>query len=242
MYNVDTGRVETVEFLRLNTINSYNEEMGNVDVADQLRGSYRCDIGVRNREWWWSLWFWALGVMLVNSYIMYLKLHLIHGRQKKDLISHHDFRRAIAIYWINEEYSKRTRVSEGTIVIGWKCKKSQGSRGESSTVSTLTQDTITKKKKACAVTDSSLCPERGALKTRLNSALDHIPDEAKPNARCGLHRWLNVETQKAISYCIGCNVNLCHQCYRYVYKTHDIVACKLALTTKYYKMHKKHKN
>ena len=50
VYNVDTGQVELINFLRLNTINSYNEEMGNVDVADQLRGSYRCDIGVRNRK------------------------------------------------------------------------------------------------------------------------------------------------------------------------------------------------
>ena len=55
VYNVDTGQVELINFLRLNTIDLYNEEMGNVDVADQLRGSYRCDIGVRNRKWWWSI-------------------------------------------------------------------------------------------------------------------------------------------------------------------------------------------
>ena len=143
VYNVDTGKVELIKFLRLNTINSYNEEMGNVDVIDQLRGSYRCDTGVRNRKWWWSLWFWALGVMLVNSYIMYTKLHPSHGRQKKDLLSHHDFRRAIAMYWINEEYSRKTRVNEGTIVIGRKRKKSGGS----STISSLTQSTPTKKRK-----------------------------------------------------------------------------------------------
>ena len=104
VYNVDTGQVELINFLRLNTINFYNEDMGNVDVADQLRGIYRCDIGVSNRKWWWSIWFWVLGVMLVNSYIMYLKVHLNQGRKKKDLIIHHDFRRVIAIYWINEEY------------------------------------------------------------------------------------------------------------------------------------------
>ena len=88
-------------FLGLNTINLYNEEMGNVDVEDQLRSNYSYDIGVRNRQQWWSLWSWALGLMLVNSYIMYTKLHLSHGQQKKDLLSHYDFRRAIAIYWTN---------------------------------------------------------------------------------------------------------------------------------------------
>ena len=51
LYNVDTGQVELINFLRLNTIIPYNEDMGNVDVADQLRGSYCCDIGVRNRKW-----------------------------------------------------------------------------------------------------------------------------------------------------------------------------------------------
>ena len=88
-----------------------------MDIADQLRASYRCDIGVRNRKWWWSIWFWDLGVMLVNSNIMYLKVYLSHGRQKKDLLTHHDFRQAIAIYWINEEYSRRNAVKERPIVV-----------------------------------------------------------------------------------------------------------------------------
>ena len=81
VYNVDTGQVELINFLRLNTINLYNKDMGNVDVVDQLRGRYCCDIGVRNRKWWWLICFWDLGVMLVKSYIMYLKVHLSHGRQ-----------------------------------------------------------------------------------------------------------------------------------------------------------------
>ena len=45
--------------------------MGNVDVADQLRGNHRLDIGVPNRKWWWSMWFWVLSVMFVNAYIVY---------------------------------------------------------------------------------------------------------------------------------------------------------------------------
>jgi hypothetical protein len=36
----------------LNVIHKYNHTMGHVDVADQLRGSYRIDIYVRNRMWW----------------------------------------------------------------------------------------------------------------------------------------------------------------------------------------------
>ena len=34
VYNVDTNTQEYIKFLRLNQINKYNQEMGNVDVAD----------------------------------------------------------------------------------------------------------------------------------------------------------------------------------------------------------------
>ena len=37
VFNVDTGRTETMRFLRLNRIDTYNYEMGNVDIADQLQ-------------------------------------------------------------------------------------------------------------------------------------------------------------------------------------------------------------
>ena len=57
VYNVDTKRVELIQFLQLNQIDTYNFGMGNVDIADQLRGFYRVDIWLRNRKWWWSILF-----------------------------------------------------------------------------------------------------------------------------------------------------------------------------------------
>ena len=51
-FNVETGMVEKLRFLRMNTIHEYNNTMGGVDLADQLRGTYRIDKGVRNRKWW----------------------------------------------------------------------------------------------------------------------------------------------------------------------------------------------
>jgi len=47
VYNIDTERVEVLTFLIVYHITKYNAEMGNVDVADQLRGYYRCGIGVK---------------------------------------------------------------------------------------------------------------------------------------------------------------------------------------------------
>ena len=72
VYNVDTGKVEALKLLRLNQIEKYNNGMGDVDVADQLRGVYRLDRWVRNRKWWWSMMFCSMGVLLTNSYKLYL--------------------------------------------------------------------------------------------------------------------------------------------------------------------------
>ena len=46
---------------------------------------------------------WGLGVQLTNAYVMYKTLNLHEGRNKKYLISHHDFRKRIALCWINPE-------------------------------------------------------------------------------------------------------------------------------------------
>ncbi len=40
VFNVETGKMETLRFLRLNYINDYNYGMGHVDVSDQLRNNY----------------------------------------------------------------------------------------------------------------------------------------------------------------------------------------------------------
>ena len=36
VYNVDTGMIETMNFLRMNNIDHYNFSMGHVDLSDQL--------------------------------------------------------------------------------------------------------------------------------------------------------------------------------------------------------------
>ena len=83
VFNVDTDTVEELQFLRMAHIDTYNNEMGQVDIADQLRGSYRCDWWLRNRKWWWSLLFWVFGLLLTNTYITMCKIHLSHGVEKK---------------------------------------------------------------------------------------------------------------------------------------------------------------
>ena len=60
---------EDVKFLRMNFIHNYNFTMGHFNVSDQLRGSYCVDdCWVRDRdEWWWSMLFWGIGVLLTYA-------------------------------------------------------------------------------------------------------------------------------------------------------------------------------
>ena len=227
VYNVDSGEVEVLKFLRMSNINKYNKEMGNVDLADQLRGTYRLDKSVRNRKWWWSIMFWSIGVCLTNAYIMYVKVNMEeYGKKKSELMSHHDFRKAIALYWINpQEYESEIK-NKASFTLKRKCSSSTAS-----SVSSISMDSSIKKSKFVKtgihhVTDASLCPNNGSLKCRLDKNVDHIPMESPARARCRLHWWGGVETQSQVLSCPGCGVNLCSRCYRFFHTKPDIVSMR----------------
>jgi hypothetical protein len=114
VYNVDTQKTEYIRFLRLNVIHKYNHTMGHVDVADQLRGSYRIDIYVRNRKWWWAIMFWAFGTLLTNAYVVYIKVNIAEGVDRKQLLSHYEFRKQIALNWLDSSYEPTTNEIQKT--------------------------------------------------------------------------------------------------------------------------------
>ena len=94
LYCVETEHVEEVKFLCLNINDDYNHDMDNVDIADQLRNYYGFDHWMRKWKWWWSLLFWAFGVLLVNAYVCYHHCTISIG---KCPMSHYDFRKSIAL-------------------------------------------------------------------------------------------------------------------------------------------------
>ena len=77
--------------------------MGNVDIADQLRAFYRIDTWLQNRKWWWSILFWAIGVILTNSYLLYVKVCKEECVKKEEHITHYDFLKEVGSYWLNPE-------------------------------------------------------------------------------------------------------------------------------------------
>ena len=111
VFNVKMRKTETMRFLHLNQIDTYNYGIGNVDIADQLRLHYRMDHWLRNKKWWWSILFWALGVILTNSCILYTKICDEEEVPKKNCYTHYKFLREVGMYWMKPSYMKKGEAS-----------------------------------------------------------------------------------------------------------------------------------
>ena len=119
MYNVDTGTKGPLQFLLMCYINDYNHQMGDVDVADQLRNNNWFDHWLRNCKWWWSIMFWAIGVILVNAYIVYRRVNLEAGVNNSDLLLQHNFRKQLVMTWISPNIYWSTEM-DGPALSTWK--------------------------------------------------------------------------------------------------------------------------
>ena len=93
VFCVESDQVETLKFLRPSINNDYNYGMGGVDIADQLRHYYHFDHWMRKHKWWWSVFFWAIGVLLQDFF----------GTKKHKAISQYEFRKAITFALIDPE-------------------------------------------------------------------------------------------------------------------------------------------
>lgn len=229
VYNKITGIIEMMQFLRLNTIHDYNMNMGGVDLADQLRLQYQMDTWIRNRKWWWSIMFWSIGLILTNAYVVYVNASLVYfNKQRKDLISHHDFLKAIALHWISGS-------THQDAVAGSFLQYAQSVNTEVSLITNLSLPSA-KKLKGTRVNDAALDPKNGSLKHRLYSNLDHLPEESSSQRpRCALHRWsgggvdLAADVRANVVYCATCNINLCVKCYQTFHTISDIKRCKQSI-------------
>ena len=175
---------------------------------------------------------------------MYKTLNLQNGRKKTDLISHHDFRKCIALCWINpEEYSNESEsgtkcsfLSTNSDITrqGWRRKKQSDKAASVSSLSTYYNGVIqVKKSRACTVSDTSLLHSSSLSGTRLNTSLDHIDNIGKPYPRCALHKWLGYETEKDVHYCSSDNTNLCVCCNRFFHTVSNTISMRDSLKKQY---------
>jgi len=51
VFHIDTGVKEIFKFLRMGYIDVYNDDMGDVDIIDQLKNVYQLDHWLRQRKW-----------------------------------------------------------------------------------------------------------------------------------------------------------------------------------------------
>ena len=187
-------------FLRLGVNDSYNVNMNNVDVADQLRGSYRPDRWMRKMKWWWAMFFCGHGTLLVNVYVSYRRYMTHNGRTP---MSHYEFCKAIVLAKIcPQEYSAPKQRES----IPFQRGDHRGQRRSSSSVrslamcdamsaSTTRAVTATRAKKAktaSAYVTAVQVKDRSSVLhgKRLNPVLSHLPSPVvQVGDACTRCRW-----------------------------------------------------
>jgi len=241
----------TMGFYRLNLLDTYNYNMNNVDIADQLAGVYRWDHWMRKRKWWWAIMFWALQQKITNAFICYQKYMRLHCLKP---MSHYTFLEKVALVWLKEGTSffrnnkrKRKAVvlvhnedSAASEVQRTKnndiicIEASSLSRSVSSCKSTMTRSAVKRFKNAqnISITDEALEPFKGELKCRLDHAnVRHMPSKVVGKHKyCQLNFWATRKKKHSqLLKCDACGVNLCVDCYSVYHSEENLVGKKDAL-------------
>lgn len=226
VFNVDTERMETLKFLRLNVNDDYNNDMGHTDIADQLRNNYKFDHWFRNFKWWWSIFMWGFGVLLVNAYITYKKV-LIEAGHERYILSQYDFRRLVALEWVSSrEVSINQRKRENQMNaarieaiqkrhLPEESGDSGGRKKRRTNTPQSAESAGSGKQRAPKLTDLTI---QSTYAKRLNMFVEegHFPVE-KPGQRmkCALHKWAaNIEKRVNVYSCSCCKVALCVPCFK----------------------------
>ena len=53
---------------------------------------------------WLSIFFWAVSVILTNSYVLYTKMCDEDNVKKSDCYTRYDFLKEVGMYWMNSNY------------------------------------------------------------------------------------------------------------------------------------------
>lgn len=91
-------------------VKTYNQFMGGVDLADQLKGSYAIDIRSRYK-YYLRLIFDLVDTIVVNSYIIYNELHHSDGKS----LGHLEFRQQVVHGLLGNFCSRRRSHPTGRI-------------------------------------------------------------------------------------------------------------------------------
>jgi len=263
VFNVDTFKCETLRFLRLNINDSYNGDMGHVDVSDQLREVYKFNQWMRNYKWWWAIMQWGLGVLLVNSFVVY---KLVCEEQNQRPMTHYEFRKMIALSWIDkgevtiaERRRLRNREAWPTVntpqIRAVRQPLSTGGQKLSSTRRNTMTDSNNKKRRAFTppsaelvpkmgknnhLTDASVDSANGPFGKRLDRFVGHWPLKPDKRQYCALHRYcIKLDVRKDVVACSYCNINLCLDCFKLFHTLENLAERKAEIAKKMEELNEK---
>ena len=100
VWSKESNRMFEMPFLRLNIIHNYNIGMNAIDLSDQIINTYRWDIFMRKKKWWWSIMIWCLQILIANQYILYKKYMKMHDLKP---ISHFYFNQQVCMACIDPD-------------------------------------------------------------------------------------------------------------------------------------------
>lgn len=163
--------------------------MNSVDVADHMHQNYNFSHWLRNRKWWWALFMWGFGVMLVNSYQLYLTECLyIWCVPVKEIISQCKFRKQICLSWLK----KHNYHAQSSPQSGLRCNESTISVPclHNHKLNWRNKDENVQKAPMVSVTSIALWGELGIWldKSVQNLPLSNVKDLRKCHLVCSVHR------------------------------------------------------
>jgi hypothetical protein len=210
--------------------------MNNVDIADQLHGTYRLDHWMRKCKWWWSIWMWGLQVLLVNAYILYRSAHLLIWKtNKKKILSQYQFREDVVKAWMdgeNIENKSRWKRKLTEHQVSSSSSEADVSRGRTRSITSSMQSQESSViQRARKFTDVTLDATSGELKIQLDNDFHYpVPPGSNKYPPCSLCRWVlkdgnsrDTRTRGAsVTTCDWCNVSLCISCFKPFHTITDV--------------------
>ena len=212
-----SNKVVERAFLQLNVNDLHNKEIGDVGIADQIRGACRIGKWARKHEWWHAVFWRGFQVLIVDSCAR-CKSHMEeHGLKPA---SHCECQKSIARAFITDQKSSSRRRRK---------RDDEDCSAESSIASSSASS-----RKRGQWSDTSLHPLTGAHRKRLDrSAMKHWPRPCeKKEDCCQLHRWAfgaskMCRARKNSVHCADCNANLrAGHCYEQFHEAWDLVGEK----------------
>jgi len=225
----ESGGYRLGQFLRLSINDSYNRKMGDVDIADQLRGNYRPDAKwMRKMKWWHAMYNWGRGTDMVNAYCAYKRFMSMNG---KTPLSHYDFRKSAILAKISPlEYgTPKQRQSVASQRGDHRGGPREGGSKRSAAASTDASSIASKKSKTERMTSSRVSSTGSLFNTmRMNPNVCHLPVPLEDatlwqSKCCSMCCWATGRKYKAqLSYCEGCGVALCVWCFKSFHTVEDL--------------------